>query len=81
MTLPSVVFPWRGGVMMASFLIVPESKSSRCSIMSWWKGETSKAGITFVANRARDRRVKASFNEAGLIIPNVSQKKSHKQLI
>ena len=64
-----------------AFLILPESKSSRCSIMSWWTGETSKVGVTFVANRARDRRVEASFNEAGLIIPKVFGKKSHKQLI
>ena len=45
------------------------------------EGRNFKGGITFVANRARDRRVKASFNEAGLIIPKVSEKKSHKQLI
>src|SRR6202021_3485224 len=58
MTLPRVVLEWRGGSMMASFLIVPARSCSRFSIMSLWKGATSKLGIIARANRLRDRRVK-----------------------
>lgn|SRR5208337_2342169 len=72
-TLPNKVFPWRGGQMMASFLILPTSSSSIASIINWWKGVTSSAGIMTRENRLSDLRVSDSRRMLGEIILQLSE--------
>ena len=62
-TLPSVDFPCRGGVMMASLWIFPVSRHSRFSMMSAWHGSTSNDGMTTWAKRPSDRRVRDKRSE------------------
>src|SRR5271169_3727807 len=63
---PKVLFPCRGGVMIASFAISPASNRSRYSITIRWTGATSNAGIIMRAKEASERRAIANRRILGV---------------